>query len=144
MKKIQIRAAAFAAKLCGFGVAALGFSSCDSDVCMYGTGPSTFDSEITVKGEVSTEENNPVENAEITVKYTTGHKIATGNTDSSGQYEATGKMVSTDKVRVVCTPDEKSGLEADSTDVELQLAVDKEGQLTSIIDRVDFKLKKKN
>lgn len=97
MKKIHIKAAAFAAKLCGFGVAALGFSSCDSDVCMYGTGPSTFDSEITVKGEVSTEENNPVENAEITVKYTTGHKIATGNTDSSGQYEATGKMVSTDK-----------------------------------------------
>lgn len=121
MKKIQIRAAAFAAKLCGVGLALLGFSACDNDTReMYGTPTGTFQ----IKGEVTDENGDPVEDADVEVKevYNSGKAriVAKGKTNKEGDYsiEQDGKPLST--VRVVCQPTKASALEADSTETNLQ------------------------
>lgn len=147
MKKIQIRAAAFAAKLCGVGLALLGFSACDNDNprLMYGTPTGAFQ----INGEITDENGNPVEDADIEVKKVydsgTAEVIAKGKTDSEGDYSIEHNGFPLPTVRVVCQPTDASELEPDSTETILQYkGGDGDWNVGNAEATVNLRLKKKS
>ena len=149
MRKIQMRAATMAARLCGIGLIILGLSACDNDggvICMYGTPTGTFE----VKGDVTSEEGKPVEAAKITVKTVYeqeeyNESIAETTTSKSGEYIVKKQRYeSTPDIRVVCTPPEDSDLKADSTDVHLDFkGGDGNWNIETATATADFRLRKK-
>lgn len=149
MKKIQMRAATMAARLCGIGLSLLGFSTCnkDSDVMpMYGTPTGTFE----VKGDVTSEEGKPVKAAQITVKTIYEQEeynvsIAETTTSESGEYIVKKQRYDfSPAIRVVCTPPEDSDLKADSTDVHLDFkGGDGDWNIGTATATADFRLRKK-
>lgn len=143
MKKIQMRAATMAARLCGIGLTILGLSACDDNKCMYGTPYGSFE----VKGEVTEEDGVPVEGAEIQVKtFNNGDPgvILKEQTEANGRYRIQETHSYTNQVRVVCTPPEDSGLAADSTDIDLVFkGGDDEWFYGNATETINFSLKKK-
>ena len=151
MKKIQMRAATMAARLCGIGLSLLGLSTCDKDndnrvYPMYGTPTGTFE----VKGDVTSEEGKPVEAAKITVKTVYeqekyNESIAETTTSEFGEYIVKKQRYdSTPAIRVVCTPPEDSDLKADSTDVHLDFkGGDGNWNIGTATATADFRLRKK-
>ncbi len=150
MKKIQMKAATMAARLCGIGLSLLGFSACSDHPDMYGTPVGSYDQTLKVEGSVSSEDGKSVKNATIEVKYPTGPNsseiIDKGETNSNGSYnvELTEKNLSgiIRQIRVVCKPDKESGLDADSTDVQLSTTEISKDKFESIA-TANFHLKKK-
>ena len=150
MKKIQMKAATMAARLCGVGLTILGLSACDENKCMYGTPVGSYEQTLKVEGSVSSEYGKSVEDATIEVKYPTGPNsseiIDKGESNSDGSYnvELTEKNLSgiIRQLRVVCKPDKESGLEADSTDVQLSTTEISKDKFESIA-TANFHLKKK-
>lgn len=138
MKKIQMRAASLAARLCGIGLAVIGLSSCDKEnehPDMYGIPPTNFN--VDISGDVTEDEGGAaVEGADVVLK-SDGVAVSLSRTDADGRYSLKsnqGYMI-TDNAYVACYPDEDSGLEADS--VELA-PIDKDLNL-----EINFRLKKK-
>ncbi len=151
MKKIQMKAATMAARLCGIGLTILGLSACDNNKCMYGTIVGPYNQTLKVNGTVSSEDGNHVENATIEVKYPTGPNSSSlmkeGEIGNDGIYDIEIKETGMHEVldrplRVVCKPSKDSGLEADSTDVQLSTTEISTGNFESIA-TANFHLKKK-
>lgn len=153
MKKIQIRVSSFMSRACAFAMAVLGITSCadstnddDPMICMYGTPTGSFE----IKGAVTAESDGAsVAGASIVVKPTdAAYELSNPVlTDSKGNYIVDQETNPYDKVRVVCTPAEESGLAADSADVELKYLKDgkkhSEWYVGHAESTVNFKLKAK-
>ncbi len=138
MKKIQMGAASLVARLCGIGLAVIGFTSCDKEnehPDMYGIPPTNFN--VDISGDVTEDEGGAaVEGADVVLK-SYGVAVSLCRTNADGRYSLKsdqGYMI-TDNAYVACYPDEDSGLEADS--VELA-PIDKDLNL-----EINFRLKKK-
>jgi len=144
MKRLPIQILSLLGRVSAFGLAILGFAACSEEQYdMYGCPTGTFE----IKGAVTAESDGAsVAGASIVVK-----SVYSGNklnepvlTDSKGNYIVAEDGLC-DKVRVVCTPKEDSGLASDSVDVKLEYQDLKrhdwdEGHAEST---VNFKLKAK-
>lgn len=140
MKKIQLRVSSLVARVCALGLAAFGLASCGAEY-MYGSPEGTFE----IKGMVTAEsDGSAVAGATITVKNPYRQLSEPVLTDDNGNYSNTGE-VGYDKVRVVCTPTDDSGLAADSVDVDLKFGGKKhdDWDMGHAESTVNFKLKAK-
>lgn len=140
-------------RACAFAMTVLGITSCadstapdDPMICMYGTPTGSFE----IKGAVTAEGSDaPVGDAVITLKSSQEGLLLLppAETDTKGEYRLEGIGFPAEKVRVVCTPPEESGLDADSTDVELKFIKDDKTEsvwyLGNAKSTVNFKLKAK-
>lgn len=153
MLNLKPRLSALLSKLCAVIIAWLGFGcsngSDEPDVilCMYGSPNGSFE----VKGQVTTEDGIPVEDAEIRVtteRFNSDfHSFAKTVTGTSGQFQADGRDYAEYKLKVVCIPGNPA-LEADSAVVDVKYARDKNDKsvfwyVGHTKATVDFKLKKK-
>ncbi len=143
MRKIRMKAATMAARLCGIGLTILGLSACDDNKCMYGPPYGSFE----VKGEVTEEDGVPVEGAEIqvkTFKYGSPDIVIKDQTEADGKYRVRETQVDIQQIRVVCTPPKDSGLDSDSTEINLTFkGGDGEWYYGEATETVNFSLKKK-
>lgn len=136
MRKIKINAVKMASRLAAAALAILGFSACSDTKEMYGT-PTT---EFEVKGAVTDEDGAAVQDAEIAIKKVEGNQArlkSKTTTDSEGKYKDEVETEILSMMRVVCTPAQGSGLEADSVDMEAKENLDPNNQT------INFRLKKR-
>ncbi|MDE5626348.1 MAG: radical SAM-associated putative lipoprotein [Candidatus Amulumruptor sp.] len=124
MKRLSIKVSSLLGRVSALGLAILGFAACSEEQYdMYGCPTGTFE----IKGAVTAESDGAsVAGASIVVKPTdAAHELSNPVlTDSKGNYILDQETNPYDKVRVVCTPAEESGLAADSADVELKYLKD--------------------
>lgn len=125
MKKLQLKVSTLIGRMCAFGLAVLGITSCSGDSedypCMYGSPTGTFE----IKGTVVTKDGTPVDTASIYVKDVKTASPLTNpykpiKTDSDGKFLIEYKGFPSEKVRVICVPGDKSGLATDSVDFNLE------------------------
>ncbi len=132
--------------ICSCLLSFLGFSCSSSNdyPCMYGMPTGDFE----IKGSVTTEDGDPVKDAEIRVTnidVPSGvYSFETTTTNSEGNYIAIGGSYADHELKVVCLPSNQQ-LEADSVIVEIHYNNDKDdfwyvGKAEEI---VNFKLKSK-
>lgn len=124
MKKISIRINKLVSRICAVGLSLLGFSCGESSEpqVMYGTPTGSFE----IKGEVTSEDNKPVEGATLRVTRpdipSDLYSIESTDTDKEGNYVLKGSDFP-DDMKVVCIPDNPN-LEADSVVVEMEYKKD--------------------
>lgn len=150
MKKTYRTISSLWATICAGALAVLGFGCSDNggkELCMYGTPTGYFE----VKGAVTDEAGDPVDNAEIYVtspEHQSGiYSFAKGKTDDKGDYLIETSDFPKTEIKVVCKP-EDTDLEPDSVNVKVKFEKDRkhdknpwnEGTAKAT---VNFKLKKK-
>ncbi len=145
MKLFNKQISIFLTSVCSAILSFLGFSSCTNNEVMYGMPTGTFE----IKGVVTSEEGNAVENAEIRVTPPDApsgvYSLQTTTTNLDGQYITKGQSYAEQRLKVVCIPSNPK-LEADSVIVKMNYNKDKAdtwyvGYAEEV---VDFKLKEKS
>ncbi len=143
MKKIQMRAASLAARLCGIGLAVIGLSSCDDERVMYGDPYMYFD--VNIAGDVTAEaDGTPVEGAKMVIK--DWSPVSSVLTDADGNYSIDTRNQKDKPSRssyVACYPPEDSGLEADSVKLEDFEKTSQKSSIEILDAQINFKLKGK-
>lgn len=151
MKKTYRTISSLWATICAGALAVLGFGCSDNggeELCMYGTPTGHFE----VKGAVTDEAGDPVDNAEIYVTHPEGqsgiYSFGKGKTDGKGNYLIETYDFPKNEIKVVCKPEDEN-LEPDSVNVEMKFEKDRKHAknpwyVGTAKATVDFKLKKKN
>lgn len=151
MKKTYRTISSLWATICAGALAVLGFGCSDNggeELCMYGTPTGHFE----VKGAVTDEVGDPVDNAEIYVTHPEGqsgiYSFGKGKTDGKGNYLIETYDFPKNEIKVVCKPEDEN-LEPDSVNVEMKFEKDRKHAknpwyVGTAKATVDFKLKKKN
>ena len=147
MKKISSNINKLISRLCAIGLSFLGFGCSESSdpPVMYGTPTGSFE----IKGEVTNEDNQPIEGATLRVTrpdLPSGlYPFQTTETDKEGNYVLKGSEFP-DDMKVVCIPDNPS-LEADSVVVKMDYKDNPKNKNPWFIGHADatvnFKLKNK-
>lgn len=152
MKKTYRTISSLWAAMCAGALTLLGFGCSDNEgggngLCMYGTPTGYFE----VKGAVTDEAGNPVDNADIYVTHPEGqsgiYSFAKGKTDDKGDYLIETSDFPKTEIKVVCKPEDEN-LEPDSVNVKMKFEKDRKhdkdpwysGKAKAT---VNFKLKKK-
>lgn len=130
MKKTYRTLSSLWATICAGALAVLGFGCSDknnpwnNDLCMYGTPTGQFE----VKGAVTDEAGNPVDNADIYVTHPEGqsgiYSFAKGKTDDKGDYLIETSDFPEPEIKVVCKPEDEN-LEPDSVNVKMKFEKDR-------------------
>ncbi len=131
--------------ICSGLLSLLGFGcSSEEQPCMYGQPMGDFE----IKGIVTTEDGDPVEDAEIRVTHSDApsgvYSLETTSTNAVGDYIAVGRSYGDHELKVVCLPS-NSQLEPDSVVVEMHYNKDNAGTwyVGDAKEIVNFKLKSK-
>lgn len=153
MKKTYRTLSSLWATICAGALAVLGFGCSDknnpwnNDLCMYGTPTGQFE----VKGAVTDEAGDPVDNADIYVTHPEGqsgiYSFAKGKTDDKGDYLIETSDFPQTEIKVVCKPEDEN-LEPDSVNVKMKFEKDRKHDKNPWYSgkakaTVNFKLKKK-
>lgn len=150
MKLIKKHLSTFTTSLCSALLSLLGYSCSSSPddpgyICMYGMPTGDFE----IKGSVTTEEGNAVDDAEIRVTHPEApsgvYSLQTTTTNADGQYLAEGESYAASELKVVCIPSNLE-LEPDSVIVKMHSNKDNTGAWDAgyAKETVDFKLKSKS
>lgn len=132
--EIKAKINSYISRLCVALLALLGYN-CSSDpekniLEMYGTPTGSFE----IKGEVTDEQGSPVTDAEIRVtdpRFSSSRwSFAKGVTNLDGFYTVSGKGSETDKIKIVCIP-QNNALEPDSIILPIEYIPNKESQKDS-------------
>lgn len=132
-------------RLCIIALSIIGYNSCNSGECMYGTPTGSFE----IKGEVSNEDGFPVKEAIIRVTKPESNSdnwsVARTITNIDGTYNASGECIPRRELKVVCIPTDNT-YEPDSINVPVTYKYDKKHKKDAWYEghasvNVDFKLK---